>query len=365
MNPRIALALAILVAWTAATSAQETPADPVAKLKETPNDLQLMKDVVTAKFREVGPLARTDPDKALQLLDELNATLESLAPTEDPAKQLLAEARDVIARTRQQVELQRTSLADFEKRLGDKPDDANTISLYGMKVAMDTQAKMDSAPDEAEALLKQSREFLTQLREKAKSNDSAMAELDQVEQRLTLMERFLQAAQRRLAVIGQEAAPLNVEAWVNGSPLKPADLQGKVVMLDFWAVWCGPCIATFPQLREWYEQFSAKGLVIVGLTTYYKFTWDEAAQKAVPSKEAVAPADEQAMLQKFAEQNGLRHSFAVQAKGDKTLLDFYGVSGIPQVVLIDRAGKVRAVKVGASPEASQEIGQLLQTLIAE
>ena len=99
---------------------------------------------------------------------------------------------------------------------------------------------------------------------------------------------MIQSAQRQVKVVGEQAAPLNVEMWVNGEPLKPEDLQGKVVLLDFWAVWCGPCVATFPHLREWHEKYAEKGLVMVGLTTYYGFRWDEAENKAVPSQETVA-----------------------------------------------------------------------------
>ena len=71
--------------------------------------------------------------------------------------------------------------------------------------------------------------------------------------------------------------PLAVKNWVNGTQLTDADRKGKVVLLDFWAVWCGPCIATFPHLREWNEKYADKGLVVIGLTHKdYGFVWDEA-----------------------------------------------------------------------------------------
>ena len=84
------------------------------------------------------------------------------------------------------------------------------------------------------------------------------------------------------------------------------------MLLDFWAVWCGPCIATFPHLREWNEKYAGKGLVMIGLTDYYNFDWDEKAGKATHSRDKVAPEKEQAMLVKFAAaaqaDPSLRHS---------------------------------------------------------
>ena len=94
----------------------------------------------------------------------------------------------------------------------------------------------------------------------------------------------IERAKRLAALVGKDATPLEAEAWVNGTPLADADLKGKVVLLDFWAVWCGPCIATFPHLREWQEKYADKGLVIVGLTDYYNFTWDEAAGRPTRRK---------------------------------------------------------------------------------
>ena len=79
--------------------------------------------------------------------------------------------------------------------------------------------------------------------------------------------RILPLGRRSILVvetISQPTFPLEVEAWVNGNALTDKELEGKVVLIDFWAVWCGPCIATFPHLREWRDKYSDKGLVIIG-----------------------------------------------------------------------------------------------------
>jgi thiol-disulfide isomerase/thioredoxin len=169
------------------------------------------------------------------------------------------------------------------------------------------------------------------------------------------------AESTRTELIGKKAAPLDVEAWVNGSPLTAEDLKGKVVLLDFWAVWCGPCIATFPHLREWNEKYADKGLVTIGLTGYYNYDWDVKAGRAMHSSDKVSPEQEQAMLVKFAAHHRLTHRFGVQKGG--ALSRFYGVTGIPQVVVIDRDGVIRLIKVGSGEANAKAIGDLLETLL--
>ena len=169
------------------------------------------------------------------------------------------------------------------------------------------------------------------------------------------------ADQVRAKLVGQKGAPLEVEAWVNGSAVTDDDLKGKVVLLDFWAVWCGPCIATFPHLREWNEKYADKGLVMIGLTDYYNFDWDGQAGRASRSQDTVAPEKERAMLEKFAAQHKLTHRLGVQK--ERALSKYYGVTGIPQVVVIDREGIVRLIRVGSGEANAKAIGDLLEKLL--
>ncbi len=58
-----------------------------------------------------------------------------------------------------------------------------------------------------------------------------------------------------------------ISDWINSEPLAITDLRGKVVMLDFWTYTCVNCIRTLPQLKDWHDQYSDDGLVIIGIHT--------------------------------------------------------------------------------------------------
>ncbi|MBI3469285.1 MAG: TlpA family protein disulfide reductase [Planctomycetes bacterium] len=167
---------------------------------------------------------------------------------------------------------------------------------------------------------------------------------------------------RRAELIGQPAIPIENASWVNGSTLTPEELKGKVVLLDFWAVWCGPCIATFPHLREWRDKYSDRGLVILGVTQHYGYGWDEVDQRPV-RVENISQADEQAAMVQFAKHHQLEHTFAVMPSSD--LARKYGVTGIPQAVVVDRKGVVRLIRVGSGEQNAKDLEEMIETALAE
>ena len=118
-----------------------------------------------------------------------------------------------------------------------------------------------------------------------------------------------------------QMAPVFSLAQRDGQALALADLRGKVVLLDFWASWCGPCRAVFPLLKEFYKKYHDKGVEILGVSV----------DKDVKAWENAMDTEELPWL----------HVRDAKLPGGKhTVSDLYDVSGIPHLVLIDREGKI-------------------------
>ena len=345
--------------------ADEAPADEAAITPFTGdvNDPAAVREYGGAQFRKIIANLQSNPDLAEKQAQALAAIVAEWKIENADSKQLVNQINATLGMVSERAALARVTIDELKRKLDEAPD-AKTVQQYIAKV---TQSLSELARSDAAAAQKQiaaAREYLKALAEKS-TDDAVKQAIDGSQRPLDAVERNIASEKRLAELIGKDAAPLDGVTWVNGGPLTAEQLQGKVVLLDFWAVWCGPCIMTFPHLREWYEQYHDKGLEIVGVTGYYNFKWDAAADKAAgaPRGEMVSHEDEQAMLVKFAEQHKLAHPFAISEDGE--LAKFYGVTGIPHVALVDRAGKIRLIKVGAGEGNAKEIGAKIEELLAE
>lgn len=344
----------------AETQAEQAPL--TQRLRENPDDTGLLNQYMVQMLREIGVLLNKDPDAAEKKLNEMAEYLDSLQPQQPAAKQLLSRAQSVAGVYRQRLELARVSLEDLREKLEADPNDGKSLSAYISKVTQQIAPLARSAPDDAEKQLEEARKFLASVSEKTEQ-EATKRLIDNSQRTFASLERTIQSGKKLAALIGRDAAPLKVEAWANGEPLTESDLKGKVVLLDFWAVWCGPCIATFPHLREWQEKYADQGLVIIGLTRFYNYTWDEEAERAKRSQQEVPKEQELEMLERFAESHNLHHRFAIQQ--GREMSDYYGVTGIPHVVVIDQEQKVRLMRVGSGEANAQAVEAMIKELLGE
>jgi thiol-disulfide isomerase/thioredoxin len=364
------LSLGIVFTLCASVIAEEKiplgpPGATLEQVQAHPDDATLLSKFASPYFREINALSEEDPDAAEKKLAEFEKLLDSLKPSGDKAEQMLTRLKGNIDYYRDDLALARISLADVEKSLTEKPDDAEAFKNWSSRFLGELYGIAYSRPDEAEAKLTAAKEFLAKISEAAQmeTTRSRISALSGARGSFTQLEKAIAKGREYLPLIGKDAAPLTVKTWVNGTPLTAGDLEGKVVLLDFWAVWCGPCINTFPHLREWQEKYGDKGLEIIGLTRYYKWNWDDEAGYATrPEGESVTPDEEQEMLKKFAAYYHLKHRFAIQEEGD-SLDEYYGVSGIPHVVVLDKEGKVRLIRVGSGKQNAEDIDKLLAELL--
>jgi thiol-disulfide isomerase/thioredoxin len=177
----------------------------------------------------------------------------------------------------------------------------------------------------------------------------------------------LRISAKHQEMIGKAAPQVLGEFGINGKVKKLSDLKGKVVLLDFWAVWCGPCIATFPHLREWHAEHAKDGLMILGVTTYYeKYAFDKDSGKLTKADEALKPEQEHAMIKAFARHHNLQHQLLVLSKDNwQKSSDHFAVEGIPTVVLIDRRGDVRLICVGSGDANAFFLETEIEKLLSE
>jgi thiol-disulfide isomerase/thioredoxin len=137
---------------------------------------------------------------------------------------------------------------------------------------------------------------------------------------------------------------------LDGDNFKLEDKKGKVVLLNLWGIWCGPCIKEMPHLIEMQDKYRDKGFEIIGLNVGDENLEKESAEN----------------IRAFAEKMKLNYQLAwAEDKFYKGLLDVSKFPGVPQSFLLDREGKLSEIYVGGSPKTlanmKDKVGKLVET----
>ena len=150
---------------------------------------------------------------------------------------------------------------------------------------------------------------------------------------------ILPVAERNVVKLGEPAPNFRLRD-LNGQMVSLSDLRGKVVLLNFWATWCGPCRVEMPAMEELYRTFSRNDFEILAVST---------------------DAQGASVTRPFQQENHL--TFPILHDADYRVGLTYGARSLPMTFMVDRQGIVRHQIFGARDWAAAEAHQLIQMLM--
>jgi peroxiredoxin len=245
---------------------------------------------------------------ALSLI--LSASLAQAADAKEDLKELVGKIQTKLKAGKNTEKDLAENFAEFDKILAahkaEKTDDVAQILL--MKAMLYLQV-LDNEEKGLPILAQLKKEFPET--KPGASVDKILAGMEK--------QRGAKEVQRKLAVGAQ--FPDFAEQGLDGKPLSIARFKGKVVLVDFWATWCGPCIVELPNVQAAYAKHHAKGFEIIGISL----------------------DSDRAKLDKFIADKQMTWPQYFDGKGwQSKLAGAYGVNSIPATYLLDSEGKIIA-----------------------
>lgn len=285
----------------------KVPEGGVPELLRFLKEVKLNRPRTQAELQELMTATRTAADRILELEKDANSAAAKEALVESlQAGSRLVGSWDEAA--------QRKELARVEQYLAGKTIERAEIGLaLGLAQSLEYAAK--PSPVAGEAYEKLGAILARHGDARAKELGATMA-----------------GAARRLNLVGN---PLELTGTkLDGAKFDIKDLKGKVVLIDFWATWCGPCLAEYPNIKKSHETYSAQGFEVVG----------------------VSIDEDRDALESYVKEKNLPWITLHEkdAAGRNPATNHYGILGIPAMFLVDREGKVVSIRA-----RGEELNRLL------
>ena len=126
---------------------------------------------------------------------------------------------------------------------------------------------------------------------------------------------------------------------LDGEEFTLSKLRGKVVLIDFWATWCPPCVRSIPVFIKFYNKYHDQGFLVLGI-----------------SREDIST------LKRYRDEHGVSYPILID---DKNTAREYGIKAIPNMFIIDKKGRIRKNQVGFAPEIEPMLEALIDSLLKE
>lgn len=175
------------------------------------------------------------------------------------------------------------------------------------------------------------------------SNEEAISFFNTLNQSLKNNSHYREVATRvkgiESTMIGKTVPDFSTKKTLDGNEFKFSSLQGKYVLIDFWGVWCGPCVAEMPTVKKYADKYADK-LTVLGINS----------------------GDSKDKMYAFLEKNGYKWQQLMSSKGnnDDNFVLRFNVAGFPTKFIIDPQGKILHRYLGSSEEAFVELDKLLK-----
>lgn len=277
------------------------------------------------------------------------ATPPSASAAPAPVSGAMADLESLVGRINAKLEQGKTTVADLTAELAafdalaakyknEKTEDSARI-LY-MQAGLYVQVLQDT--DKALEILRRLK------------TDFATTEIGAgADRMIASLEAQGNAAKTQAALIGKPAPELTIK-WSNQDGLKKlSDLKGKVVVLDFWATWCGPCVASFPDVRELAAHYKNSDVAILGVTSLQGTVMGLSAQ---PIDTKDDPAKEFALMSDYIKAKEITWTIAFSEQ--EVFNPDYGIQGIPHIAIVAPDGTVRHTGLHPSMPKEEKYGKI-------
>jgi thiol-disulfide isomerase/thioredoxin len=228
------------------------------------------------------------------------------------------------------------AMADMQKSIdvGGTQADANTYSMYvGMLRSAGKNAEAISIAEKAMAAGAASAQVTTTWRELMRARGATDADISDRDAELK-KQAISVARERMVKEMLNQASIQGTFTTLDGKPVSLSDWKGKVVIVDYWATWCGPCRQSFPSMQKLYEKYRSNPNVVFAIVN----VWERDKQKDRPT-----------IVREFLQQN-TSYTFPMYIDPTDEVVSRFGVTGIPTKFYIGKDGRIQFKEVGYLPE---------------